>query len=123
MAKVLIVEDEQLVAQDLSETMTRNGHEVLAIASSGRKAIELAQENRPDLILMDVRIEGDSNGVETAIIIQGQFDHPIPIIFITAFPSDQFPVLQVVDACLYVNKPISEHQLLASVRRALAGTV
>lgn len=120
--KVLIVENEQLVAEDLSQTMAKNGYEVSGIASSGRKAIQLARENPPDLILMDVRIEGDLNGIETAIIIQGQFDAPIPVVFITAFPADQFPVLAAVDDCLYVNKPISEDELLVSVRRALETT-
>ena len=117
--KVLIVEDEQLVAEDLRQIMTKNGYEVTGTASSGRKAIDLAQENPPDIILMDVRIEGDLNGIETAIIIQGKNERTIPVIFITAFPENQFPVLVAVDACLYVNKPISETELLTCVRRAL----
>lgn len=120
--KVMIVEDEQLVVEDLSQTMAKYGYEISGIATSGRKAIQLAKENPPDVILMDVRIEGDLNGIETAIIIQGQFDDPIPVVFITAFPADQFPVLAAVDACLYINKPISENELLSSVRRALEST-
>lgn len=117
--KVMIVEDEQLVAQDLIEMLERNGYEISGVAASGRRAIQLVKENPPDVILMDVRIEGDLNGVETAIVIQGQGDVPIPVIFVTAFPADQYPVLTAVEACLYVNKPITEVELISCIRRAL----
>jgi len=89
--KILIVEDETVVAQDVAQKLESYGYDVTGIAASGRDAIQSAKQDPPDLILMDVRIQGDLNGIETAIVIQGQLDKQLPVVFLTAFLSKEFP--------------------------------
>lgn len=117
--KVLIVEDEAIVAQELADTLSRD-YDIIGPVSSGNQAITLAKNERPDIVLMDVRIEGDLNGIETAIVIQGHYEESIPVVFLTALPSRQFPVLTVVEPFIYVNKPIFEHDLFSALERARA---
>lgn len=118
--KILIVEDEAIVAEHLALILERNGYKISGRATSGRKAIQLAKKNRPDLMLVDVRIEGDLNGIETAIVIQGHFEEPIPIVFLTAFPEKQFPVLAALEPYIYLNKPIHDEDLISAVSAAIA---
>jgi len=115
--RVFIVEDQIIVAEDLAQRLERNGFEVAGIASSGHEAIALIKNIHPDLILMDVRIRGELNGIEVAIIIQS-FDR-IPIIFLTGFEEAAFSYLKVVDDYIYINKPFSEEMLLEAIGRAL----
>ena len=116
---VLIVEDESIVAEQLADAVRSQGFDVVGVSSSGRAAIEIAKERRPDVILMDVRIEGDLNGIETAIIIQGHFEENIPIVFLTAMPGSKYPVLAAVEPYIYVNKPIRDEDLIEALHRAL----
>lgn len=116
---VLIVEDDPIVAEELAELLINEGFEVLGRAASGNRAIELAKAKRPDLILMDVRIEGELNGIETAIVIQGHIEEVVPVVFLTALPGSRFPVLSAVDPYIYVNKPIERTVLFSAIRRAL----
>lgn len=115
--RVFIVEDQIIVAEDLAQRLERNGFEVAGIASSGHEAIELIKTIHPDLILMDVRIRGELNGIEVAIIIQS-FER-IPIMFLTGFEESAFSYLKVVDDYIYINKPFTEEVLLEAIERAL----
>jgi CheY-like chemotaxis protein len=115
--RVFIVEDQIIVAEDLAQRLERNGFEVTGIASSGHEAIALIKSIHPDLILMDVRIRGELNGIEVAIIIQSFVR--IPIIFLTGFEESTFSYLKVVDDYIYINKPFSEEMLLGEIERAL----
>lgn len=118
--KILIVEDEAIVAEHLAVILQRNGYRISGKATSGRRAIQMAKKNRPDLMLVDVRIEGDLNGIETAIVIQGHFEEAIPVVFLTAFPAKQFSVLAALEPYIYLNKPIQDEDLIAAVAGALA---
>lgn len=82
-ARILIVEDEQIIAADLEIKLTRMGYQVVGSAVSGQEAIGLAERHRPDVILMDIQLEGRMNGMEAAETIRA--GTRIPIIFITAF--------------------------------------
>ena len=115
--RVFIVEDQIIVAEDLAQRLERNGFEVTGIASSGHEAIALIKSIHPDLILMDVRIRGELNGIEVAIIVQSC--SRIPIIFLTGFEESAFTYLKVVDDYIYINKPFSEEMLLEAIERAL----
>jgi CheY-like chemotaxis protein len=117
--KLLIVEDEAIVAEHLAVILGRNGYKISGRAASGRKAIQIAKRSRPDLMLVDVRIEGDLNGIETAIVIQSYFEETIPVVFLTAFPAKQFPVLAVMEPYTYLNKPIQDEDLISAVAGAL----
>src|SRR6188768_2723619 len=79
---VLIVEDEQIVALDLQQTLQGLGYEALAIAATAEEAILRASERRPDLVLIDIRIKGKRDGIETAAVLRDRFS--IPIVFLTA---------------------------------------
>src|SRR5438270_1946765 len=80
---VLIVEDEQIVAADLEVKLAQLGYEVIGTAASGAEAIDLAELRRPDLVLMDVRLQGMMTGVEAADRIQRVTG--APVIFVTAY--------------------------------------
>ncbi len=80
--RILIVEDEQITAADIDDILRHLGYSVSGIVSSGDEAVKKAEETRPDLILMDIRIKGDMDGVEAAREIRRRFD--IPVIYLTA---------------------------------------
>jgi CheY-like chemotaxis protein len=80
--KILVVEDEQLVADDLSETLSSLGYEVSALASSAEEAIHHVEQLSPDVVLMDIRLPGAMDGVEAAAEIQSRFR--VPVIYLTA---------------------------------------
>ena len=115
--RVLIVEDEQIVAADLEGKLNRIGHKAVAIAASGEEAIFLAEELRPELVLMDVRLQGSMDGTEAARRIQRLTG--APVIFIAAFAEiflrDPKP-MHPPGLCL--SKPFSIHQLRAVLEPA-----
>jgi two-component SAPR family response regulator len=118
-ANIFIVEDERLVVEDLKERLVNHGYNVIGTATSGKEAIEEIKVVSPDLIIMDVRIAGELNGIEVAIIVQSYFDHPIPIIFLTGFSQQAFTYLKVLPDYIYINKPFQETVLMEAVERAL----
>jgi PAS domain S-box-containing protein len=79
---VLIVEDERIVAKDLQQTLQGLGYDAFAIASSAEEAIARATERRPDVVLMDIRIKGDLDGIAAADILRARFG--VPVIYLTA---------------------------------------
>ena len=83
---ILIVEDERIVAMDLQQTLQELGYDVPAIASSADDALHRAAERRPDLVLMDIRINGPRDGIETAALLKAQFD--VPVVYLTAHADD-----------------------------------
>ena len=117
--RIFVVEDENIVAEDIRERLEKNNYEVVGIADSGKAAIDQVQELRPDLLLMDVRVKGELNGIETAIVIQSFFEEPLPVVFLTGFSEKSFPYLKVLDDYIYINKPYTEDILLSSIERAL----
>jgi len=116
--KVLIVEDEAIVADDLKGTLQNWGHTVLGIASSGEEAIQMAAEQRPDLVLMDIVLRGDADGIETAAQLRGRFD--IPVIFVTAHADDEMlRRARLTEPFGYVLKPFDEQELHVNIQMAL----
>jgi CheY-like chemotaxis protein len=115
--KVLIVEDESIVAEDIREKLEASGYSVVGVTDSGREAIELAKRNSPDLVMMDIHIKADLNGVESAICIQGLFEHTIPIVFVSGYSVDEFPEIGAVYPYTILNKPFSEEDLASSIVR------
>lgn len=115
--RVLIVEDEIIVADDLDWQLTKAGYEVTGIAASGEEALDLVLSKRPDIVLMDFQIQGEMNGTEAAQQIRRK-SHAV-IIFVTAFPasllSDSEP-MQSPGIC--VSKPFSSLQLKSALERA-----
>ena len=81
-SRILIVEDEFIVAADLEAKLTKLGHQVVGTAASGDEALSLAEEHRPHIVLMDIRLDGRLDGVEAASEIRNRYH--IPVIFLTA---------------------------------------
>src|SRR4051812_3626042 len=85
-ASILVVEDEAIVARDIQRTLQDLGYEVLEPAASCEEAILRASGRCPDLVLMDIRIQGQRDGVETAEILRKRFR--VPVVFLTAYADD-----------------------------------
>jgi len=117
-SKIMIVEDEAIVSMVLKETLTRFGYDVTGIAYNGYDAIQKAGENRPDLILMDVNLEGDIDGIETAERILALYD--IPVIYLSAY-SDTDTLLRAMKTQPYgyLLKPFEQNDLYKNIERAL----
>ena len=117
--KIFIVEDETIIVEDLKERLTEAGFDVIGTAISGNQAIDEIKRLKPDLVIMDVRIAGELNGIEVAIIIQSYFDGRMPVVFLTGFSSSAFNYLKVLPDYIYLNKPFNASTLLKAVQRAL----
>ena len=116
--KVLIVDDEVVVAEDIRRQLRSLGYTVVGVASSGADAIRLGGEHRPDLILMDIKLKGSMDGIEAARSIQERFD--IPVIYLSAFSDDE--TLERARHTLplaYLIKPFVSTDLRAAVELAL----
>lgn len=111
--KILIVEDERIVAEELKLRIKSMGYQVVGIASTGEKAVELARLHHPDLILMDIKLKGDLDGIDAARIIAAEAF--IPFIFLTA-NSDNATIQKamLVRPVGYLLKPIDNSVQLRS---------
>lgn len=117
-ANIIIVEDESIVAQDLQFTLEDLGYGVPAIANSGESAIKKVAQHQPDLILMDIRIIGEMDGINTAQIILQQFD--IPVVYLTAHADEKTLSRAKVTAPYgYIIKPFLESELHMTIEVAL----
>ncbi|MBD2441576.1 ATP-binding protein [Nostoc sp. FACHB-110] len=117
--KILIVEDEQLVADDLRETLEHLGYIVPALVASGEEAITKAETLRPDLVLMDIRLEGKIDGIEASFAIQSRFN--LPVVYLTA--NADRATLERAKASKpfgYIVKPFDERILATTIEIALA---
>ena len=85
-AKILVVEDERITARNIQNQLKKLGYNVSAIASSGEEAIQKTAETYPDLVLMDIKLEGDMDGIQAAEQIRIRFD--IPVIYLTAYADE-----------------------------------
>ena len=92
---ILLVEDEGLIARDLEDTLTRLGYRVSGVASEGTEAIEMARELHPQLVVMDVSLRGEVDGIEAACAIQE--DAPVPVIFLTGHTDTETLQRAVID--------------------------
>jgi CheY-like chemotaxis protein len=126
--RILIVEDEGIVAADLQEVLNGLGHNAYAIAASGEEALAIARETRPDVALVDIRIEGELDGIELATRLRREFS--TAVIYITALADDStVHRAKSSDAYAYLVKPVSLPALRATIdltvnrhRQLLAGS-
>jgi len=115
--RVLIVEDETLIAEELRERLSRIGFSVIAAVDSAEEGIEIATREVPDVVLMDIRLKGKKDGVEAAREIRQQVD--VPIVYLTAY-SDSVTLDRVKqgEPCGYVLKPFHERELQEAIELA-----
>ena len=118
-ALILIVEDEAIVAADIKGTLKGLGYEVPAIAFSGEEALKKTEELHPDVVLMDIVIQGQMDGIEAAQQIYERFG--IPSIFMTGYSEGLLEQLTAGKPFLYVSKPVDINELTAAIDKALKG--
>ena len=116
--RALIVEDEILIAEELRERLSRLGITVIAAVSSGEEGVEIATSQRPDLVLMDIRLSGKKDGVEAAREIREHVD--VPIVYLTAH-SDRLTVERAnkTDHDGFILKPFLRKELQSTIEIAL----
>lgn len=117
MGSILIVDDEAIIATELSERLTRLGYVVIGKANSGVDAIRVAKLKKPDLILMDIVMPGEIDGIDAAKEILKFSD--VPIIFLTAY-SDEITIDRAKEVAIYnyIIKPFQDEQLHATIEIA-----
>ncbi|MEH1943329.1 MAG: ATP-binding protein [Nostoc sp.] len=117
-AKILVVEDEAIVAKDLEYRLIKFGYTVPAIASSGEEAINKAVEICPDLVLMDIKLKGSMDGIEAAQEIYKRLD--IPVIYLTAYADENtFKRAKITEPFGYLLKPFKERELQINIEITL----
>jgi len=115
-ARILIIEDEAVIAMDLSDLVTGAGHSVCAVEDTASKAVAAAKRERPDLVLADIQLADGSSGIDAVKEILASFD--VPVIFITAFP-DRLLTGERPEPTFLITKPYSPDMVRAAVSQAL----
>jgi DNA-binding LytR/AlgR family response regulator len=112
------VEDESIVAKDIQQSLKKIGYSVVGTCSSGEDAVKVAEELRPDLILMDIMLKGEMNGIEAASQIREKFN--IPVIYLTAYADENtLNKAKVSEPYGYIIKPFKEIDLHTSIEMAI----
>jgi CheY-like chemotaxis protein len=116
--KILIVEDEKIIALDLQRRLERFGYSVVGMAADGAEAISLAKDRSPDIILMDIMLAGGLDGIEAAKLIRSKYG--IPVIFLTAYTDEKtLERAKEVEPAGYILKPFKERELYTTIDIAL----
>jgi CheY-like chemotaxis protein len=117
-ARILIVEDESVVAKDIQTRLKGLGYAVSAIASSGEVAIQKAAGTHPDLVLMDIVLKGDVDGIEAASQIRSRLN--IPVLYLTAYTDEKtLERAKITEPFVYIIKPFQERELHSNIEMAL----
>jgi len=118
MSKILVVEDERILAIGIKRKLESLGYTVTGIASSGEEAIEKSGQTEPDLILMDIVLKGDMDGIEAVQQIINLYN--IPVIYLTAYADDEIMErAMVTEPYGYLLKPFNVNELKANIKMAL----
>jgi signal transduction histidine kinase len=116
--KILIVEDSKLVSKLLRKSLKNLGYAVLSIVESGEEAIKKAGEEKPDLVLMDIVLEGELDGIDTANQIHSKFK--IPVVYLTSFAEEKtLERAKITEPFGYMLKPFKERELHATIEMGL----
>src|SRR5690606_2764913 len=115
--RVLVIEDEAIIAMDLSAIVEEMGHTVTGIARTRSEAVKLAAQDRPDLILADIQLADNSSGIDAVNDILAHFEE-LPVIFITAFP-ERLLTGERPEPAFLINKPYAEEQVRSAVSQAM----
>lgn len=117
-ARIMVVEDEGIIAQDIKNCLENLGYEVPEVVFTGHDAIQKAEELRPDLVLMDIVLKGDIDGIDTALEIRNRYN--IPIVYLTAYEDDKtLRRAKLTEPLGYILKPFEERYLRSSIEMAL----
>lgn len=118
LATLLIVEDQAIIAGDLEDKLVRGGYQICGIATTAEEALDLARRHRPALALMDIRLQGAMDGIQTADIMRRELD--IPVIFLSAH-SDELTLqrAKAVNPYGFLVKPFDERELRLNIAMAI----
>ena len=117
-ARVMIVEDEVITAMATGAMLKRLGHVVLAAVGTGQAALDAFRRQRPDIVLMDIRLDGDLDGIETAKILRRDSD--VPVVFVSAFVDDTTRNRAAeAGSFAFMPKPLDEYELREMLDRLL----
>ena len=117
-ARVMIVEDEAITAMATGAMLKRLGHVVSAAVGTGQDALDAFRRQRPDLVLMDIRLDGDLDGIETAKLMRRDSD--VPVVFVSAFVDDGTRNRAAEASPFdFLPKPLDEYDLQALLHRLL----
>lgn len=115
--QIMVVEDEQIVADDIKMSLQRLGYGISAVASSAKEAIKKAEKAHPDLVLMDIVLDGE-DGIEAAGMIRSRFN--IPVVFLTAYADDKtLERAKLSEPVGYILKPFEDKELHITIEIAL----
>ncbi len=115
---VLVVEDESIVSKDIQHSLKKLGYNVVGASATGEKAIELANSENPDIVLMDIMLKGEMNGIEAADTIKKNLS--IPIIFLTAYADElTLSKAKITEPYGYILKPFKEIDLHTTIEMAI----
>jgi two-component system, cell cycle sensor histidine kinase and response regulator CckA len=116
--RILVVEDNRIVARDIEKSLEKLGFHVCGSVSSGEEAVKRAEELKPDLVLMDIMLKGEMNGTMAAGQIHFQYD--IPVVYLTAYADPEIlEKAKVTEPFGYIIKPFEERELNTAVEMAL----
>lgn len=116
--RILVVEDETIIALDEQQILWELGYEPIDFARSGEEAIGRAGRFRPDLVLMDIVLDGQMDGTEAALIIRDRYE--IPVMFVTACGIKQNQDVSPPEGFGYVVKPYTKQELQSEIERLLS---
>jgi len=113
-AKILIVEDESIVAKDIQVTLEKLGYDVVGTIAEGEKVLDIVKDKTPDLILMDIMLKGKMTGIDVSIQIHKEIS--VPIIYMTAYADkDTLSKAKMTQPHGYIIKPYKEVDLRTTV--------
>jgi len=116
--RVLVVEDEGIIGKDIERALMQMMYEVCARVMTGIDAIAKARELKPDVVLMDIVLRGDMDGIETADVIRKEMD--IPIIYLTAYTDEEkIARASITEPFAYIVKPFEDRELHSNIQMAL----
>lgn len=118
-AKILVAEDEFIIAKALEESLTEMGYDVVDAVATGEQAVEVAVRLKPDVVLMDIQLKGSMDGIQAAQRIQNALG--IPVVYLTAH-SDPDTLKRVIHSKSYgyLTKPITEEELKDAIDKAVS---
>ncbi len=117
-ARILVVEDHQIISLEIKERLEELGYQVIKIVKRGEDAVSSALELLPDMILMDIKLESEMDGIEAAEIIKSKIE--VPIVFLTAYADDKtIQRAKITEPYGYIVKPLDEREMHSAVEIAL----
>lgn len=117
-SRILIVEDELIEAMNFEQSLTSSGYEVVGIVSTGDQALKKVAELKPDLILMDIILKGEMNGIEVAARVKEDFN--VPVVYLTAHPEEStLNRAKLTSPYGYIIKPVNKTDLKNTIELAI----